>query len=232
MAHNPEIGLFEALYSARAMRRFRPDAVSDEILERILDAAVRAPSGGNRQEWRFVVITDAIQRAKIAAIYEKAATTVMAFYAQRPRPAHMSEEQYRRLMDAGVHLHHHMAEAPVLLLLCGQKETLKWPAAADALDKSAVINQIERTRAASIYPAMQNIILACRAFGLGTLPTTNHLLYEKEIRDVLGLPSDVDTYALMPIGYPRGRFGPLSRRPVAEVTFRDHWGMPWGKQPE
>ncbi|MGH7986131.1 MAG: nitroreductase family protein [Candidatus Binataceae bacterium] len=224
-----EIGLFEALYSTRAMRRFRPDAVSDEIIERILDAGIRAPSGGNRQEWRFVVITDSIRRAQIAAIYEKASRTVMAFYAQRSRPAHISEEQYRRLMDAGVYLHHHMVEAPVLLLLCAQIEVLKWPDAADALGRSAVLNQIERTRAASIYPAMQNIILACRGLGLGTLPTTNHLLYEQEIKDVLGLPSDVDTYALMPIGYPRGRFGPLSRRPVREVTFRDQWGMPWRK---
>ncbi|MBV8868287.1 MAG: nitroreductase family protein, partial [Acetobacteraceae bacterium] len=80
---------------------------------------------------------------------------------------------------------------------------------------------------ASIYPAVQNIVLACRALGLGTVITTNHILYEDEARAVLGLPDDVFTFALMPVGYPRGRYGPLSRRPVAEVAFADRWGQAW-----
>src|SRR6266487_3096348 len=80
---------------------------------------------------------------------------------------------------------------------------------------------------ASIYPAVQNIILACRAFGLGTLITTNHIRCEDEVRAVLDLPDDVSTYALMPIGYPQGSFGPLARRPVAEVTHADRWGVAW-----
>jgi len=84
-----------------------------------------------------------------------------------------------------------------------------------------------RIRGASIYPAVQNIILACRAFGLGTLITTNHIRCEDEVRAVLDLPDDVSTYALMPIGYPQGSFGPLARRPVAEVTHADRWGVAW-----
>jgi nitroreductase len=85
----------------------------------------------------------------------------------------------------------------------------------------------ERIRGSSIYPAIQNIILACRALGLGTLITTNHILYEDDVRKILGLPDDVFTFALMPIGYPLGKFGPLSRRPVAEVTFAERWGERW-----
>jgi nitroreductase len=85
----------------------------------------------------------------------------------------------------------------------------------------------QRIRGASIYPAVQNIILACRAFGLGTLITTNHIRCEDEVKALLCLPSDVSTYALMPVGYPQGKFGPLTRRPVSEVAYADHWGVAW-----
>ena len=85
----------------------------------------------------------------------------------------------------------------------------------------------ERIRGASIYPAVQNIILACRAFGLATLITTNHIRFEAEVKTVLGIPEDVDPYAMMPIGYPEGKFGPLTRRPVAEVAYADRWSNPW-----
>ena len=86
---------------------------------------------------------------------------------------------------------------------------------------------MERIRGASIYPAVQNIILACRALGLGTTITTNHLRCEGEVKAVLGIPEEVQTYALMPIGYPRGKFGPVTRRPVAEVAHADRWSRQW-----
>jgi nitroreductase len=192
-AKAPEMGLFEVMYSARAIRRFRSDEIPDDIIERVLEAGTQAPSGGNRQEWRFLVITDPAQRSKIAAIYEKASRVVMAFYAQRGRPAHMGDDEYRRLMQAGTYLHHHMAQAPVLLLLCAQSAHVPIPEAAKAVEPQALINQIERTRCASVYPAMQNIMLACRAFGLAALPTTNHLLFESEVREALGIPAEIQT---------------------------------------
>ena len=84
-----------------------------------------------------------------------------------------------------------------------------------------------RTSGASIYPAVQNIILACRALGLGTVITTNHMLYEDEFKALLGIPDAVSTFALMPIGFPTRKYGPLTRKPVAEVTYVDGWGNPW-----
>jgi nitroreductase len=78
---------------------------------------------------------------------------------------------------------------------------------------------------------VQNVILACRALGLGTLITTNHILYEDDVRTILGLPDDVFTFALMPIGYPVGKYGPLARRSVSEVTYAEHWGEPWPSRP-
>ncbi len=86
---------------------------------------------------------------------------------------------------------------------------------------------MERIRGASIYPAVQNIILACRALGLGTTITTNHIRCEGEVRALLGLPTDVDTFAMMPIGWPIDRFGPLTRRPLTEVVHVDSWGTAW-----
>ena len=84
-----------------------------------------------------------------------------------------------------------------------------------------------RIAGSSIYPAVQNIILACRAFGLGTVLTTIHAFFEDEVRAILKLPADIQTYALMPIGYPQGKFGPVRRRPVNEVACLDEYGKPW-----
>jgi nitroreductase len=86
----------------------------------------------------------------------------------------------------------------------------------------------ERIRGSSIYPAVQNIILACRGLGLGTVLTTIASLYEDELKETLGLPEDIDTFALMPMGFPIHRHGPVTRRPVSEVAFADRWGNAWG----
>ena len=100
------------------------------------------------------------------------------------------------------------------------------PAAVAARYDAHLLHQ-DKIRGSSIYPAVQNVILACRALGLGTLITTNHILYEDEVKAVLGMPEGAATYALMPIGYPTGKYGPLTRKPVAEVTYADSWGSAW-----
>jgi nitroreductase len=89
------------------------------------------------------------------------------------------------------------------------------------------LEYMRRIRGASIYPAVQNILLACRGLGLGTVLTTNHIRCEAEVKALLGIPEDVDTYALMPIGWPLGKYGPLTRKPLPEVAFADRWGAGW-----
>ena len=226
----PEMGLFEAMYSARALRRLKPDPVPEEIITRVLDAAIRAPSAGNAQNWAFIVVRDAAQRRALGAIYRKASDIAAEIYKARGRPAQMSEEQYRRMMSSGAYLWEHMGDAPVLLVPCLRDRT---PPPRETLPPSvqagyaAELAYEHRIRGASIYPAVQNIILACRAFGLGTLITTNHIRCEDEVKAVLGLPDDVSTYALMPIGFPEGKFGPLARKPVAEVAYADRWVVAW-----
>jgi nitroreductase len=225
-----EIGVFEAIYSARALRRFKPDPVPEAIITRILDAAIRASSAGNAQNWAFVVVRDQDQRRRLGTIYRKASDIANEIYKARPRPAHMTEEQYRRFMISGAYLWDHMGDAPVLLVPCLHERPTPpselLPPAVQAIYEGELAYE-RRIRGASIYPAVQNIILACRAFGLGTVITTNHIRCEDEVKAVLGLPPDVWSYALMPIGYPEGKFGPLARKPVGEVTYADRWGTAW-----
>lgn len=196
-------------------RKLKPDQVPEDLFTKIPDAAIRAPLAGNAQNWAFVVVRDPEQRRRFGVIYNKAAGIVGSIYAARGRPAHMSEEQYRRFMSAGAYPWDHIAEAPVLLVACLKREQLPPPSALPPAVRERLEDECEyvmRRAGASIYPMVQNIILACRALGLGTLITTNHMLYEDEVKAVLELPDNVQTYALMPIGYPRGNFGPLTRR--------------------
>jgi nitroreductase len=120
----PEIGLFDAIYSARALRRLKPDPVPEEIITRILDAAIRAPSAGNAQNWAFIVVRDGEQRRLLGMIYRKASDIASEMYKARGRPAHMTEEQYRRLMTAGAYLWDNIGEAPVLLVPCVQERAM------------------------------------------------------------------------------------------------------------
>ena len=121
-------------------------------------------------------------------------------------------------------------DAPVLLIPCARRPALPSP---DALPPDIAVRwedevaYADRIRGASIYPAVQNIILACRALGLGTVITTNHIRCEDEVKALLGIPEDVSTFALMPIGWPLDKFGPLTRRPPAEVAHADRWGTAW-----
>jgi len=222
-----EFGLFEAINTARALRRFKPDPVPDEVISRILEAGIRAPSGSNEQTWLFVVVKDPEQRRKLGDVYRKGGGVLMALYANRVKPDHMDQKQYDKLMAAATYLIDHMADAPVLLLACLQPGQVGAQPAKLPPEVAAAMRNLARMGGSSIYPAVQNIILACRALGLGTLITTNHILYEDEVRVILGLPDDVFTFALMPIGYPIGKYGPLARRPVSEVTFAERWGEKW-----
>src|SRR5439155_22533793 len=124
----------------------------------------------------------------------------------------------RRRVENAFHLGANMGdEPPVLIVFCA-------PRAQTASGAAQANPMAVRTAGASIYPAVQNLLLAARAYGLGGCLTTIHLFREPQVKAVLGIPDDVDTYALVPIGYPAQPFGPLRRKPVEEVAFRDEWG--------
>jgi nitroreductase len=225
-----DIGVFEAIRSARSLRRLKPDPVPEALITKILDAAIHTPSAGNAQNWAFIVVRDAEQRKKLGLIYRKASDIAAAFYRARGRPAHLSAEQWQRMMSAGAYLWNHLGEAPVLLVPCLKQRDL--PPAGDLAPEIQAeyqneIEYLDRIRGASIYPAVQNIILACRALRLGAVITMNHLRCESEVKSVLGLPAEVQTFALMPIGCPLDKFGPLRSRPLNEVAYADHWSTSW-----
>jgi len=219
--------VFETIHSTRAIRHFRPDPVPREIITRILDAAIQAPSAGNGQHWLFVVVTDAGQRRKIGDIYRRASAWVEQKYASRSRPVHTTQAQYQRMMTSGGNLWEHMGEAPVLLLPCLRLPELELPSTIPPEVQAEMKSTAPWVAGASIYPAVQNVILACRALGLGTVVTTNHVILEAEVKSVLGLPQDVRTFALMPIGYTDDKFGGVKRRPLSEVAVLDRFGAPW-----
>lgn len=226
----PAIGLYEAIHTARSLRRFKSDPVPEPLIAQILDAAIRAPSAGNAQNWAFVVVRDSGLRRALGDIYRKASKIAEAMYAARGRPAHLTESQFQRMMTTGAHLWDHMGDAPVILLPCQRRPAVppaeSLPPAIRASYPEELI-YVERIRGASIYPAMQNILLTCCALGLGTTITTNHIRCEDEVRTLVGLPGDFDTFAMMPIGWPIDSFGPLTRRPLNEVVHVDQWGKPW-----
>lgn len=211
-----EHDLFEIIGSTRSMRRLKPDPVPDEVIYQVLNAGIRAPSGTNTQNWRFVVVKDPTVKKQVQDVYQKGWAQVEHMYDSRPGPEHMEEGKFRRLLSAAAYLAQNLAEVPVLLFACLKERPMPPDLAA----------KLARLSGSSIYPAVQNMLLACRALGLGATLTTVASLHEEDLKTVLKLPEDVSTYALLPIGYPMGKFGPVTRVPVEEVACLDQWGTP------
>jgi nitroreductase len=206
--------LFEIMATTRSMRRLKPDPVPPELIRKILDAGVCAPSGGNMQRWRFLVVRDPGIKRTVGAYYKRAWDEVVSprYRTGEPAPG-TSPERFQRMLDAAQYLADHIHDAPVWIIPCmgmgGGTPT--------------------RTSGSSVYPAVQNMLLAARALGLGATLTTLYLQFEKEVEAALGLPADVHSYALLPIGYPIGRFGPVRRAPLADVVYEDRWGQPYNE---
>ena len=221
MADEP--GLFEIMYSLRSMRRLKPDPVPDALVWKVLDAAVRAPSGGNTQPWRFLVVRDADTKRFLQERYKRGwdryVVANMQAAAEAPVPQTPDEAAARaKMIGAATHLAEHLHEAPVLLVVCMLPRKMNLPPDPEAQPPSPAALY------ASIFPAVQNILLTCRALGLGATLTTLHLMYERAVKARLGIPDDIDTVALIPIGWPVGKFGPVTRAPVDTVTYWDAWG--------
>ena len=210
--------LFEIIETTRAMRRLKPDPVPDELIAKILKAGVCAANGGNTQRWRFLVVKDQAIKKKVQVWYKRAFDeTVGPRYLKSAPPPGVTRERYDRQHAAVEYLTDHFHEAPVWIVACLDTPGQDVQGAAPP----------GRSSGASIYPAVQNMLLAARALGLGATLTTRHLLYEKEAEAALRLPPGVHSYAIIPIGYPMGNFGPVGRGPLKEIVFQDHWGAPY-----
>jgi nitroreductase len=222
-----EIGLFEAIHTARALRRLKPDPVPDEVITKLLDAAIRAPSASNTQNWVFMVVKDAGQRERLAQIYLKAWEMMGKMYSNRKPAAHQTDKGYKRMMSAADYLAHHLHEVPVIIIAGLMTPPVSFQPPAEHANR--VSSTAPRLAGSSIYPAVQNILLACRGLGLGSVLTTIHAYFNEDVREALALPPEFVTYAMLPVGYPMegSGHGPVKRRPLSEVAFLDRWGSNW-----
>ncbi len=207
-----EIGLFETMYSCRAMRRLHSDPVPEEQLLRLVDAANQAPSGRNFQRGRWIIVRDDRQKQRIAALNCRASEEAAREQAEHGEPLpHHDVDKRRRMWAAVLWQSEHMHEAPAIIVACA------------VLDHPG---QDPNRYASSIWPGIQNLLLAARASGLGAVPTTYALRFRDELNEVLGLPNDAAAQAIIPVGFPIGNFGPVTRRPLHEITTFDRWHGP------
>ncbi len=221
------VDLLEGIMTARAIRRFTDEPVSEEQIWSCLRAAVQAPSGGNIQPYQFLVVTDQAVKDRLGEVYLRAwrryEAAVSAATAERFRT---DEERraWQRNVDASDHLALHLAEAPVLVLVLMPDIEMT------AEDEHGVMD-VGPTYA-SVYPAVQNFALAARAQGLGTVLTTVVRIHEDEVRSICAIPDRFRVVALLPVGHPRGRFGVAPRpRPAERITSWDRYGERRTREP-
>ena len=203
--------LWEALYTQRAIRYWEEREVPDELIWRVIEAATRAPSGLNLQPWRFVVVTDPAQRAKITNASREQALAQGNLEERLERVRASDDRSHRLMMTGATTLFQTMESAPVFIIPCVIGIT------SPTTDPDSLL------AGSSIYGAIQNLQLAARALGLGTVLTTRQAGMDAMLRRELKIPDEARMAALIPMGYPAANFGPTRRRPVEEVTAWNTW---------
>jgi nitroreductase len=203
-----DVPLLEGIRTARAIRRLRPEPVPPALIRKVCEAGTYAPSGGNRQPWTFVAVSEPGQRAWIAERYRRVFHAYIAPALEAARAPGFPDAK-RRNMHAALHLADHLHEVPVLLFVAG------WERRGEPQNQA-------------LFPCIQNVLLACRAVGLGASLTTLHLAFRDELDPRLGLPPEQPSSAMLPIGWPVGKHGRPPRRPVDECL---HWERFGGQEP-
>ena len=211
---NPEenpTDLFEVMYNCRAMRRLDTRPVPEELLVKLVAAANQAPSGSNMQNARWIVVTDPEVKAQLAELNRVGVEAYIGPQVENPGSLpHQNVDKRRRMVDAVIWQMEHMHEIPALIIACMDFGT-------------KVTSAIAASGGGSIWPGIQNLLLAARALGLGAAPTTLALGDPKAVAKVLNLPETMAAYCLIPVGYPLGKFGPVTRKPVEEIMRFDRW---------
>ena len=212
--------IYEMMSTLRAVRRLRPDPIADDVLQRVLQAACWAPTGGNVQPWRVVVVSSPERKSALAEVYKPQ----WYRYTKQMRAAVEADPQGQaaqaRIMAAGDYLADHLAEAPVILLFVANPEGMA--ITDEGLDRVSMIG------GASVFTAVQNAMLAARTEGLGCALTTLHCYDEAVVQQALDIPAKWATLALVPLGYPvGGGHGSITRRGPSRMAYDDSFGTPW-----
>tara|TARA_B100001250_G_scaffold339986_1_gene307509 strand:+ start:325 stop:957 length:633 start_codon:yes stop_codon:yes gene_type:complete len=206
-----EMNLFEVMYNCRAMRRLDTREVEEEKLRQLIEAANQAPSGSNMQSARWIIARDSEVKQKLADLNRKGVEVYLGNQIQNPGSLpHQDKDKRGRMVDAVVWQMEHMHEIPALIIAC--------------MDFGVEVTPAMRAGGnGSIWPGIQNLLLAARALGLGAAPTTLALMDPDATAVALGLPKTMAAYCLIPVGYPLGKFGPVTRKPVEEILRFDQW---------
>lgn len=202
------MSLEEAMSTQRAIRRLKPDPVDDRLVLRLIELALKAPSGSNQQNWEFIVVHDRAVKEKLGALNRG----MFSVYGRIGRYVARNDAKMLRIIEAVQWQADHFAEIPVLVVGCLRGFRPFFPPVAAT------------SYYGSIYPSIQNLLLAARAAGLGAALITMPLWSTFLARRALGLPWNVTPCAVVPLGWPRGRYGPNTRRPVGEVVHLDRYG--------
>jgi nitroreductase len=200
----------EALYTTRAMRRVKPDPIPMDVQARIMDAAVRAPSGGNTQNWRFLLVDDPEVKAKLGPIYRQAMSVLWGSY-------------YKDRLDAA----HDAPELEESKSMLRVQKSAQWLADNFEMVPLYMFGFAQHDPSgSSVYPALWNAQLAARAEGVGTSLTQVLVFHNDEVLDILGVPKDEGWNMLgcVSLGYPTGKWGVATRQPAHDVSFRNQWG--------
>ena len=206
-----EMGIFETMYNCRAMRRLDKREVPQESLEKLIEAANQAPSGSNTQNARWIIVRDPTVKAELAELNRTGVENYLAPLIDNPGSLpHQPADKRKRMADAVVWQKEHMHEIPALVIACMQFPQIPTPA-------------MIASGNGSIWPGIQNLLLAARALQLGAAPTTLALIDQQAVAKVLNLPETMATYCLIPVGYPLGNFGPVTRKPLSEIMRYDQW---------
>src|SRR5437867_5618914 len=203
--------LVEAITTQRAIRRLKPDPVDDDVLTRILELAIKAPTGGNAQGWEWIIVRD----REVKSALGKQLRRAWRFYGGAGRRAKRGDAKMQRNLDAVEWQVDHFDEIPILVIACLHGAPFPYPWVYRA------------SRYGSIFPALQNLLLAARAEGLGAALTTLPLWNQLAARRILGLPVGVEPVAVVPIGWPIGKYGPTTRKPLVEIAHLDRYGRPF-----
>ncbi len=203
----------EVIRTTPTCRRYRPDPVPDDVLRRVLDGTRWAPTGGNRQGVRFVAVRDADLRRRLRDLYVPLWEQYAGRATERPGAP------LPRLLAEADHMARHLDRIPVLVVVCAQL--------ADLLATDRHLGRLSIVGGASVYPAVQNLLLSARAEGLGTALTTLLCAVEPQVKELLAIPEGVATAALVPLGWPENPFpARLARKPLRDLCFADAWGAP------
>jgi nitroreductase len=207
--------LQEVIETTGTCRFYRRDPVPSDVLARVLDAARFAPSGGNRQPVRFIAVRDAGKKKAMKELY----LPIWTNYVARIKEAAPADPARERLMANADHFAQHLDEVPVLLVVCARL--------GDVLPTDQGLDRLSIVGGASVYPAVQNVLLKARDEGLGTALTTLLCMVEPQVKQLLRIPDDISTAAVIALGYPAKPFPKrLHRRPLAEMAFADEYGQP------